>query len=79
MGSPLQTTRLLTLTVAVGFTTIVKLLGVPTHVTPPLVKLGVTVTVAVTGVVPVLMAVNEEMLPVPLAARPIEVLSLLHA
>jgi hypothetical protein len=40
---------------------------------------GVTVMVAVTGDVPVLTALNEAMLPVPLAARPIEVLLLVHA
>lgn len=57
----------------VGFTVMVKVTGVPVQVVPPLVKLGVTVIVAVTGAVPVLVAVNEAILPVPLAARPIEV------
>jgi hypothetical protein len=41
-------------------------------------KLGVTVIVAVTVVAPELMAVNDGMLPVPEAARPIEVLSLVQ-
>jgi len=36
---------------------------------------GVTVMVAVTVVLPVLMAVNAAMFPVPLAGRPMEVLS----
>jgi hypothetical protein len=35
---------------------------------------GVTVTVAVTGVVPVFKPVKEGILPVPLAARPMDVL-----
>lgn len=40
---------------------------------------GVTVIVATTGVVPVLVAVKEAIeLPVPLEARPMEALELLH-
>ena len=61
-------------TCAVGFTVIVKLRGVPVHVTLPLVYAGVTVIVAVTGDVPVLTAPKEAILPVPLAPSPIEVL-----
>jgi hypothetical protein len=61
------------LTVGVGFTVMVNVLDGPVHVTfPAVVNLGVTVTVAVTGELVVLTAVNEPMLPVPLAARPIE-------
>ena len=56
-----------------GFTVIVNVIGVPVQVTPPLVYDGVTVIVATTGVVPVFTAVNDAMLPVPLAARPIDV------
>jgi hypothetical protein len=41
--------------------------GVPTQ---PL-AVGVTVIVAITGVVPALVAVNDGILPVPLAASPI--------
>jgi hypothetical protein len=37
------------------------------------VKIGVTVIVAVTGAVVALVAINEGILPVPLATRPIEV------
>jgi hypothetical protein len=71
---PLQITWFDTaFTVGVGLTVIVKVRGVPVQVVPPLVKLGVTVIVAVTGDVPVLTAANEAMLPVPLAAKPIEV------
>ena len=40
---------------------------------------GVTVTVAVTGAVPVLVAVNVPMLPLPEAARPIDVVVFVHA
>ena len=40
---------------------------------------GVTVMVAVTGEVPLLVAVKDGMLPLPLAARPMVVLLLVHA
>ena len=53
-------------------TVIVKLVVGPVQGTPPLVKVGVTVIVAVTGDVPVLMPVNAAILPVPLAPSPIE-------
>ena len=43
-------------------------------VPPGMVYEGVTVTVAVTGVVPVFTPVKEGILPVPLAARPMDVL-----
>ncbi len=58
-------------TVAVGLTVIVKVIGVPLHVIPPLVKLGVTVIVAVTGAFVAFVPVNEAILPEPLAANPI--------
>ena len=51
----------------------------PVQLTPLLVKVGVTTMVAVTGAVPVLTAVNEAILPVPLAARPILVASFVQA
>jgi hypothetical protein len=63
----------------VGFTVMVKLLGVPTQLTPPLVKVGVTVTVPVIGAVPVLVAVkvgNE--LPAPLPPKPMVILLLVQ-
>lgn len=50
----------------VGFTVIVKLTGVPVQVP----SAGVTVMVATTGAVPVFTALNEAILPVPLAAKP---------
>jgi hypothetical protein len=60
------------LTTGVGFTVIVKLVVLPVH--DP--YKGVTVIVATTGTAPALMPVNAAMLPVPLAARPIEGVSL---
>ena len=76
---PLHTTWLDTaLTVAVGFTIIVKLRGVPLQVMLPLVYAGVTVIVAVIGEVPVFTAANEAMSPVPLADNPIEGVSFVH-
>ncbi len=50
--------------------------GVPGHVTAPKVYLGVTVIVAVTGLVVALVAAKAAMLPVPVPARPIEGVSL---
>ena len=52
----------------------IKFCGVPLQVVPALVYDGVTVTVAVIGVVPALVAVKLGMLPLPLAPRPIAVL-----
>ena len=49
------------MTVGVGSTVIVKVIGVPSQ---PL-AVGVTVIVEVTEVVPVLVAVNAPMFPVP--------------
>ena len=53
-----------------GVTVIVNETGDPGH---PFAT-GVTVIVAVTGDVPALVAIKEEILPAPLAARPIVVL-----
>ena len=66
-------------TVAVGFTVMLNVVAVPTQLTPPLVKVGVTVIVATTGVVVTLVATNVGMLPVPLAAKPIAVLLFVQA
>lgn len=55
-------------TVEVGYTVIVNTIGIPKH---PLAE-GETVIVAITGTVPVLVAVNEGRSPVPLAASPID-------
>ncbi len=53
-----------------GFTVMVKLEGKPLHKFPR----GVTVMVAVTGVVPILMGIKAGILPVPFAANPMELL-----
>ena len=44
----------------------------PSHPTEPLVKRGMTVIVATTGVEPLFTAVKELILPLPVAAKPIE-------
>ena len=54
----------------VGFTVMVKICEAPVQ---PF-AVGVTVKVAVTGVVPVLTAVNDPMLPLPEAGSPMELL-----
>jgi hypothetical protein len=57
-----------------GLTAIVKVWGVPGQPANE----GVTVMVAVTGAVPVLVAVNDDIFPLPLAASPIHVLLFVH-
>ena len=59
-------------TVAVGFTVMVNVNGIPTQLTPLLVNVGVTVIVATTGVVVLLVATKVGILPEPLAAIPID-------
>ena len=59
-----------------GFTVMLKEAMFPVHVRPALVNVGVTVIPAVTGDEVVLVTVNEEILPVPAAARPMEVFEL---
>jgi hypothetical protein len=59
-------------TVAVGFTVMVNVIDVPTQLTPAFVYVGVTTMVAVIGAVVALVATKEPILPVPLAAKPIE-------
>jgi len=67
------------LTVGVGFTIMVKLCGVPKQVTALNVYSGVTVMVAVTGVVPVFVAVKDGIVAlVPLAPKPILVVLLIQ-
>jgi hypothetical protein len=74
--APLQYATLATgSTVVVGFTVMVKVNGTPGHAFAE----GVTVIVATTGVVPALVAVNEGISPVPLAANPIEGVLLVQA
>lgn len=59
----------------VGFTVIVKFVGVPTH-TP---SVGVTVMVANVAALVALVATNDAIFPLPLAARPILVLLLVQS
>ena len=61
-----------------GLTVIVKVIGVPEQVNPAFVKAGVTMMVATTGIVEVLATEKEEILPVPAAARPMEVFELIQ-
>ena len=71
--APLHTVWLLTVfTLPDGFTVMVKVVAVPVQVVPLVVSVGVTTIMAVTGALPVFTAVNEAILPVPLAARPID-------
>ena len=56
----------------------VKLLAAPGQLVPPLVNVGVTVMVATTGAVVVLMAANDAILPLPFDARPMLVVLLVH-
>ncbi len=51
----------------------------PLQLTDPLLKVGVTAMVATIGTVPLLVAENEAMFPVPLAARPMLVWLLVQA
>jgi len=46
----------------------VNVMGVPLHTNPAVT--GVTVTVAVIGLAPVFIALNDAILPLPLAASP---------
>ena len=62
------------LTCPLGLTVIVNVWAVPGHPSNE----GVTVIVAVTGAVPVFVAVKEGILPVPLAPRPMLVLLFDH-
>ena len=66
------------LTLAVGFTVMVNVVAVPVQLIPPLVNVGVTVMVAVTAVLPALIAINDGIVLVPLAASPMDGLLLVQ-
>ena len=51
----------------------------PEQLTPPFVKVGVAITVAVTGAVPTLEPPKEMILPEPLAASPMLVVLFVQA
>ena len=61
----------LLVTVAVGFTIIVKVFVGPEQDVPPFAKLGVTIIVAVIGAVVKFTAIKAPILPEPLADKPI--------
>ena len=78
VGAALQTVWSAgSLTVGVGFTVMVNVCVGPLQIAV-FVKTGVTVMVAVTGVMPKLMAANDAMFPLPVAPNPIVVLSFVH-
>lgn len=56
----------------------VKLTDAPVQITPPLLKVGVTVMVATIGNGVAFLATKDGMLPVPLLFNPIFGLSLVH-
>ena len=79
VNEPLHTVwSAIALTVPVGLTVIVKLTATPVQLTPPLLKLGVTVIVATCGTDVLFIAIKAPILPVPPAASPIVVLVLLQ-
>ena len=51
----------------------------PEQLTPPFVKVGVAITVAVTGAVPIFTPLKDAMLPEPLAASPMLVVLFVQA
>ena len=51
----------------------------PIQLILPFSKVGITVREEITGLVPVLIPVNAEIFPVPLAASPIEVILFVQA
>ena len=72
VDEPLHNTWLATaLTVAIGLTVIVNVIGVPVQ---PFPVEGVTVIVAVVALVKLLTVTKDGILPVPLAPKPIAVL-----
>ena len=71
--APLHTTWLTGWsTSAVVLTVMVKVFVGPSHVLPSLVKCGVTTIVATTGAVPVFIATNDGISPLPVADNPID-------
>lgn len=67
------------LTLGVGFTVMVEFELLPTHVTPALVKEGMTPIVAVNGVDPGFVAGNGAMFPAPELPKPMDVLEFVQA
>ena len=65
-------------TFGVGLTVIVNVIGVPEQLVPPFVNTGVTVIVATTGTLVALIAVNDNISPVPAAPKPMEAVLLVQ-
>ena len=79
VGAPAHTAWLAGwFTFGVGLTVMVKVIDGPTQLVPPLVKVGVTVIVATTGALVALIAVNDNISPVPAAAKPMEAVLLVQ-
>ena len=55
-----------------GLITIVKILVSPVQIVPPLVNIGVTLIVADTGRIPVLIPLKDGIFPFPLVPIPME-------
>ena len=66
-------------TVADGLTVKLNDCVLPEQLTPPFVKVGVAITVAVTGSISLFDPLKDTMLPEPLAPSPILVALFVHA
>ena len=75
---PLQIVAVWFGTTGLGLMVIVNVDVDPTHATALLVYVGVTVTVATTGILVTFVPVNDVMFPVPDAPSPIDVVLLAH-
>jgi hypothetical protein len=79
VAAPLHTVWFATaVTVAVGFTVIVKVIEGPVQTTEPLLYCGVTVIVPLIGALVALVPVKPNIFPVPLAGIPIAELLLVQ-
>ena len=66
------------MTVGIGFTVITKVIGVPEHVSPAFVALGVTVMLPEIGAALLLVARNDGRFPVAPIPKPMAELELAH-
>ena len=72
MPSPLGVKVLgMMIEIPAGYTFIINVIGMPLQPANPANDTGVAVIVAITGLLPVFIAINEGILPVPPAASPI--------
>jgi len=77
-AAPLHIVAVLLAITGRGLIVIVNVAVDPTHATALFVYVGVTVTVATTGILVTFVPVNDVMLPVPDAPRPIDVVLFDH-